>query len=106
MESTMNCREQVGALVALLFAIVAVNETPVLVTAYLGHGLPPELMAMSDKAVTGLVGVLGTVAGLVFRQSRTDEVRANNTGAAFRAIEAAANAQPGTVRASDIPPAQ
>jgi hypothetical protein len=91
---SLSTREQLVAFLALIFAIVVLGSSPIIVAGLLGKGLPDSLIAVSDKTVTGLVGVLGTIAALVFRTNKVDEARADNTARAFDAIKATANAAP------------
>ena len=55
--------------------------------------------AWSEIGLITLPAVLGTIAALVFRTNRNDDAKADNTGKAFDAITAAANA--GTTTADD-----
>jgi multisubunit Na+/H+ antiporter MnhF subunit len=91
---SLSTREQLVAFLALIFAILVLGLAPVIVAGILGRTLPDSLVAVSDKTVTGLVGVLGTIAALVFRTNKVDEARADNTAKAFDAITATANAVP------------
>lgn len=86
--------QQLAALMALIAAIVVVGETPVVVAGIIGRTLPDPLIAMSDKTVTGLVGVLGTIAGLIFRSSPADDQRVDNTSKALDAIAVAQASSP------------
>jgi len=86
--------QQLAALMVLIAAIVIVGETPVIVAGAIGKTLPDPLIAMSDKTVTGLVGVLGTIAGLVFRSSPADDQRVDNTTKALDAIAVAQASTP------------
>lgn len=89
---SLSTREQLIAFLALIFAILVLGCSPVIVSGLLGRTLPDSLIAVSDKTVTGLVGVLGTIAAMIFRTNRVDDARTENTGKAFDAITAAANA--------------
>jgi len=62
-------RAQLQAFLALIAAIVVTSALPVLVSGMLGRAMPDSLIAVSDKTVTGLVGVLGTLVGVMW-QSR------------------------------------
>lgn len=88
---SLSSREQLVAFIALIAAILILGLAPVVTAGLLGKPLPDALIAVSDKTVTGLVGVLGTIAGMVFRTNRVDDARTENTGKAFDAIAAAAN---------------
>lgn len=89
---SLSSREQLVAFLALITAILILGLAPVVTAGIMGKPLPDALIAVSDKTVTGLVGVLGSLATLVFRNNRADEAKAENTGKAFSAIEAAARA--------------
>lgn len=91
---SLSTREQLVAFLALIFAILVLGLAPVVVAGILGRNLPDSLVAVSDKTVTGLVGVLGTIGALVFRSNKVDEARADTNRAAFDAIAATANAAP------------
>lgn len=89
---TLSNREQLWAFLALIAAILILGLAPVVTSALTDQGgLPDSLIAVSDKTVTGLVGVLGTLAGMIFRTNRTDQAATENTGKAFDAIKAAAS---------------
>jgi hypothetical protein len=62
-------RAQLHAFMALVIAVVAVSIAPVLATSLLGKTIPDSLISVSDKTITGLVGVLGTLVGVMW-QSR------------------------------------
>lgn len=62
-------RAQLHAFLALIAAIVTVSVLPVLISGIRGEVIPDSLIAVSDKTVTGLVGVLGTLVGVMW-QSR------------------------------------
>lgn len=62
-------RAQLHAFLALIFAIVIVSVLPVVISGIRGEVIPDSLIAVSDKTVTGLVGVLGTLVGVMW-QSR------------------------------------
>ena len=87
---SLSSREQFWAFAVLVFAILVIGLAPVVTAGIMGKNLPDMLISVSDKTVTGLVGVLGTISGMIFRTNRVEDARAENTGAAFRAIEAAA----------------
>jgi multidrug efflux pump subunit AcrA (membrane-fusion protein) len=80
---SMSTREQLIAFLALIAAILLLGLAPIAVSGLMGKVIPDSLIAVSDKTVTGLVGVLGTIAAMVFRTNRVDEVRADNTGKAL-----------------------
>lgn len=60
---------QLRAVLCLIGAIVLVTVAPIIVTAIYAKAVPDSLIAMTDKTVTGLVGVLGTLAGIMVRNS-------------------------------------
>ncbi len=62
-------RAQLHAFLALIGSIVVVSIAPVVVTGIMGKVIPDSLISVSDKTVTGLVGVLGTLVGVMW-QSR------------------------------------
>lgn len=62
-------RAQLVAFLALICAIVVVSIAPIVVTGIMGKVVPDSLISMSDKTVIGLVGVLGTLVGVMW-QSR------------------------------------
>jgi hypothetical protein len=105
---SLSNREQLWAFLALITAILILGLAPIVTSGLMGKTMSDALIAVSDKTVTGLVGVLGTIAAMIFRTNRADEARAENTGRAFDAITAAANAtptpQPVTVTNSDTNP--
>lgn len=67
---TPESRQQFYAFLALVAAIVLVALTPVIVTAIMGKVVPDSLIAVSDKCLTGLVGVLGTIAGIAWKSKQ------------------------------------
>ena len=89
---TTTNRDQLWAFLALIGAILILGLAPVVTAGLWGKPLPDSLIAVSDKTVTGLVGVLGTLAGMIFRLNRSDEVATENTGKALDAIKAAQEA--------------
>lgn len=91
---SLSNREQLVAFIALIVAILALGLAPVVTAGIMGKTLPDSLIAVSDKTVTGLVGVLGTIAAMIFRTNRTDQAATENTGKAFEAIAAAAASTP------------
>lgn len=62
-------RAQLHAFLALVIAVVLVSLAPIVTTGIMGRTIPDALIAVSDKTVTGLVGVLGTLVGVMW-QSR------------------------------------
>lgn len=91
---SLSNREQLVAFIALIVAILMLGLAPVVTAGIMGKTLPDSLIAVSDKTVTGLVGVLGTIAAMIFRTNRADETATENTGKAFEAIAAAAASTP------------
>lgn len=62
-------KAQLRAFLSLIGAIVVVTILPVVISGIRGQVIPDSLIAVSDKTVTGLVGVLGTLVGVMW-QSR------------------------------------
>jgi hypothetical protein len=62
-------RAQLIAFLALVAAIVTVTLAPIIVTGIRGQSVPDSLIAVTDKTVIGLIGVLGTLVGVMW-QSR------------------------------------
>jgi len=91
---SVSSREQLVAFIALIAAILILGLAPTVVSGLMGRTLPDSLIAVSDKTVTGLVGVLGTISAMIFRTNKVDDTRAETTKAAFEAVTAAANATP------------
>ncbi len=60
------------AFLAVVIATLVVALAPVVIPGLLGKVLPEGLIATSDKVTTGLVTLLGTIGGLLFRQSQPD----------------------------------
>lgn len=60
-------RSQLNAFLALVVSVVVVSLAPVIVTGLMGRTVPDSLIAVSDKTVTGLVGVLGTLVGVMWQ---------------------------------------
>jgi len=99
----MSSREQLVAFLSIVCAIVILTLAPVIASAILERSMPDALISMADKAVIGIVGVLGTIAGLIFRQNRVDEARAENTAKAFDAITAAQASTPAVAGPTGTP---
>ena len=99
---SLSNREQLVAFIALIVAILTLGLAPVVTAGIMGKTLPDSLIAVSDKTVTGLVGVLGTIAAMIFRTNRTDQAATENTGKAFEAIAAAAASTPPTEPDPDV----
>lgn len=72
----------------------------VMVYQFTRGGLPKENIDLIRDAMLTLGPPIGIIIGAMFRTDRTDEQRADNTGAAFRAVEAAAQA--GTTGLPDV----
>lgn len=66
-------RLQFWAFLALVGAIVLVSLAPIIVTGIMGKVVPDSLVAVSDKCLTGLVGVLGTIAGVAWRSTKNEQ---------------------------------
>lgn len=60
---------QLKAFLALVFAVLIVSLAPIFVAGIRGKVIPDALIAVSDKTITGLIGVLGTLVGVMW-QSR------------------------------------
>lgn len=58
---------QLRAFYALIAAVLIVTIGPIAVTGLWGKTVADSLIAMSDKTVTGLVGVLGTLVGVMWQ---------------------------------------
>ncbi|GGB18930.1 hypothetical protein GCM10011380_05610 [Sphingomonas metalli] len=56
------------AFLSVVAATLIVALAPIVVSGILGKSLPEALIATSDKVTTGLVTLLGTIGGLMFRQ--------------------------------------
>ena len=87
-------RDQLWAFLALIFAILVLGLAPVVAAGIMGKVLPDSLIAVSDKTVTGLVGVLGALGSMIFRTNRIDQAATENTGKALDAIKAAQESPP------------
>lgn len=88
--------KQFWSFMGALFATLVLGLAPIVVSGLMGKALPDALIATSDKAVTGLVALLGTISALLFRQSQTDQA----TAEAQRA-----QAETGRILADKQPPA-
>jgi hypothetical protein len=84
------------AFAILVTAVVLIGGAPLLVAGVWGKSLPDTLISNSDKTVSGLIGILGTLVGLSFRRQPGDNAATENVGKAFEAITAAANSTPST----------
>lgn len=87
-------RDHLWAFLALIAAILVLGLAPVVTAGIMGKPLPDSLIAVSDKTVTGLVGVLGALVSMVFRQTQADQAATENTGKALDAIKAAQESPP------------
>lgn len=96
-------REQLMAFCLLVLAAAIVGLAPVIVTGLMGKIMPDALIANSDKTVTGFIGVLGTITGLIFRRSQADDAATSNNTKALDAIRSAQTtpADGGAGRAAD-----
>jgi len=89
---------------AVVVATSIIALAPLIISGVRGESLPEGLVNITDKSVAGLLTLLGTIGGLLFRQSRADEQRVDNTTAAFEAIKTAQASTPGdsgTIRDGD-----
>lgn len=82
-------RDQLWAFLALITAVLILGLAPIVTAGIMGKPLPDSLIAVSDKTVTGLVGVLGALVSMIFRQTQADQTATENTGKALDAIKAA-----------------
>lgn len=84
-------RAQLVAFMALIGGIIIVSLAPVVITGIRGQVIPDSLIAVSDKTVTGLVGVLGTLVGVMWqgRPHGQDEAPATAKRAAQITADAA-----------------
>jgi hypothetical protein len=57
-------------------AVALVSLAPVVVTGLMGRSVPDALIAVSDKTVTGLIGVLGTLVGIMWQRQPKGETPA------------------------------
>lgn len=87
-------RDQLWAFLALITAVLILGLAPIVTAGIMGKPLPDSLIAVSDKTVTGLVGVLGALVSMVFRQTQADQTATENTGKALDAIKAAQESPP------------
>ena len=77
-------RAQLIAFFTLVVAVLIVSIAPVVVTGLIGKTVPDSLIAVSDKTITGLIGVLGTLVGVMW-QARPKTVAANDNETAAEA---------------------
>lgn len=66
-------RTQLAALLSLIGAIVMVSLAPIAVTGIMGKVVPDTLIAVSDKCITGLIGVLGTLVGVMWPRPKDQQ---------------------------------
>ena len=65
---TMKTHEKFWAFLALLGSIILVT-----LPSIIWQDLGPERLGLADKTIAGLIGILGVVAGSLFRHSSTEE---------------------------------
>lgn len=87
---------QYRAFLAVVVSMLVVALAPLIVSGIRGVALPDALIAIADKSTTAFGTLLGTIGALLFRQSRSDEQRVDNTKLAFEEIRAARASTPGT----------
>lgn len=87
---------QYRAFLAVVVSMLIVALSPLVVSGIRGVALPDALIAIADKSTTAFGTLLGTIGALLFRQSRADEQRVDNTTLAFEEIRAARASTPGT----------
>lgn len=95
---SLSSRAQLLAFLALIASVLVLGLAPVVTAGIMGKSLPDSLIAVSDKTVTGLVGVLGTIAAMIFRTNQNDDKRIETTQTALqgaREAVAAVSAQNG-----------
>lgn len=89
---SLSSRAQLIAFLSLVGAVLVISLAPIIVTGLVGKTLSDSLVAVSDKSITGIIGVLGSLATMIFRTNRQEEEATKNTGRALEAITAAAKA--------------
>ncbi len=96
---------QYRAFLVVVAAALIIALTPLLISGYRGEALPDALLNIADKSTTAFGTLLGTIGGLLFRQSTADEKRVDNTTQAFEAIKTAQASTPavGPTGAPDDP---
>ncbi len=95
---------QYRAFMAVVASAFLIALAPLVISGILEKALPDALLNIADKSTTAFATLLGTIGGLLFRQSRADEQRVENTAAAFDAIRTAQASTPasdGAIREGD-----
>lgn len=69
-------RAQLVSVLALIGCILVVSLAPIITTGIMGRTIPDSLIAVSDKTITGLVGVLGTLVGIRIGRGSASEGQA------------------------------
>jgi len=69
---------QLKAFLALVGAVLMVALAPIITSGIMGKQIPDALIAVSDKTITGLIGVLGTLVGVMW-QSRPKPAEPSGT---------------------------
>lgn len=99
---SLSSRAQLTAFLSLVFAVLVISLAPVVTAGLMGKTLPDSLVAVSDKSITGIIGVLGSLATMIFRTNRVDEEATRNTGRAFDAIaKSAGTSNPDAIQNGD-----
>jgi len=80
---------QYRAFLAAIAAALIIALAPLVISGIRGVALPDGLISIADKSVAAFGTLLGTIGGLLFRQSRADEQRVDNTAEAFKTIQQA-----------------
>lgn len=98
---SMSGGQQMNVILCMIAAVLVLGLAPIITAGIMGKTLPDSLIAVSDKTITGLIGVLGTYVGMRINANRADELRAEsaskaaeNTAKAFDTIQQAVASTP------------